>query len=54
MQIDILTLFPDMIRSASGYSILGRAQKNGLMTVNAVDIRDYTVDKQPCRESRSC
>lgn len=45
MQIDILTLFPDMIRSASEYSILGRAQKNGLLTVNAVDIRDYTLDR---------
>ena len=45
MQIDILTLFPDMIRTAAGYSMLGKAQKNGLMTLNAVDIRDFTLDR---------
>ena len=44
MQIDILTLFPDMIRTAAGYSMLGRAQKSGLMTLNAVDIHQSGVD----------
>lgn len=45
MRIEILTLFPEMIRNASGYSMLGRAQKNGLLTVNAVDIREFTLDR---------
>lgn len=45
MQIDILTLFPDMIRNAAGYSMLGRAQENGILTVNAVDIREFTLDR---------
>lgn len=45
MHIDILTLFPDMIRGVSEYSILGRAQAAGLLTINAVNIRDFTKDR---------
>ena len=44
MRIDILTLFPEMF-SAMQESILGRAQKDGKITVNIVNIRDYTQDK---------
>ena len=44
MRIDILTLFPEMF-SAMQESILGRAQKDGKITVNIVNIRDYTEDK---------
>ena len=45
MHIDILTLFPEMIRGVSEYSILGRAQASGLLTIDAVDIRDFTEDR---------
>lgn len=45
MHIDILTLFPDMIRTVSEYSILGRAQANQLITVNSVDIRSFSEDR---------
>ena len=45
MQIDILTLFPEMIDQVSGHSILGRAQKNGLISIRAVDIRAFTEDR---------
>ncbi len=44
MQIDILTLFPEMF-SAMQESILGRAQKAGKIQINIVNIRDYTQDK---------
>lgn len=44
MRIDILTLFPEMF-SALNESILGRAQKQGKVEINAVNIRDYTEDK---------
>lgn len=44
MRIDILTLFPEMF-SALNESILGRAQKNGKIAINVVNIRDYTEDK---------
>ena len=44
MKIDILTLFPEMF-SAMKESILGRAQKEGKIEINVVNLRDYTTDK---------
>ena len=44
MKIDILTLFPEMF-SAMQESILGRAQKQGKIEINVVNLRDYTQDK---------
>lgn len=45
MRIDILTLFPDMCRAVFNESIVGRAIAKGLIEINAVNIRDYTLDK---------
>ncbi|HEX2924693.1 MAG TPA: tRNA (guanosine(37)-N1)-methyltransferase TrmD [Ruminiclostridium sp.] len=45
MKFDVLTLFPELFSTVMGESIIGRAQKNGLVQVNAVNIRDYTLDK---------
>lgn len=44
MRIDILTLFPEMF-SALQTSILGRAQQNGKIEINIVNIRDFTLNK---------
>ena len=40
MRIDVLTLFPEMFESLN-YSILKRAQEDGIITVNVVNIRDF-------------
>lgn len=45
MNYYVLTLFPEMIQQAAGASILGRAAKNGFITVEAVNIRDFSVNK---------
>lgn len=45
MQIDILTLFPEMFDGVFGSSMLGRAQANGLLTVRMHNIRDYADNK---------
>ena len=45
MRIDVLTIFPDLIRDALGYSIPSRAIKAGLAEVEAHDLRDYTDDR---------
>ena len=45
MKIDVLTLFPEMLRPMLSASILGRAVENGILQVNLVNIRDYTLDK---------
>lgn len=44
MKITILTLFPDMF-SPLASSIVGRAQKEGKLQIEIIDIRDYTEDK---------
>lgn len=41
----VLTLFPEMIRQGLGESITGRAIARGLISLEAVNIRDYTLDK---------
>ena len=45
MKFDIMTLFPEMVEAVLNESVIGRAQKNNLITVNAHNIRDYTLDK---------
>lgn len=46
MQIDIMTLFPDMCRNYLGESIVGRAIRKGAVSVECHNIRDYTLNKQ--------
>lgn len=45
MRIDIMTLFPEMCENVLKESIIGRAREKGLVEINAVNIRDYTLDK---------
>lgn len=45
MNFHILTLFPDMITQGLSQSIIGRASEKGLLSVEAINIRDYTLDK---------
>lgn len=44
MRFDILTLFPEMFEPLK-QSIIGRAEKKGIIEINIYDIRDYTEDK---------
>ena len=45
MKFDILTLFPDMVSTVLGESIIGRAQKAGIIEVETHQIRDYSADR---------
>ena len=45
MKIKILTLFPEMIEPMISGSILGRAIKAGHLSVELINIRDYTQNK---------
>lgn len=45
MRFDCLTLFPDMIESVLGDSIIGRARAAGLLEVRTVNIREYANNK---------
>lgn len=45
MNFHILTLFPEMIVDGLSTSITGRAMEKGVITVDAVNIRDFTTEK---------
>ncbi|MGC6178241.1 tRNA (guanosine(37)-N1)-methyltransferase TrmD [Lacrimispora sp. 38-1] len=45
MNYHILTLFPDMVLNGLNTSIIGRAAEKGLLSIEAIDIRDYSKDK---------
>ena len=45
MRFDIMTLFPGLVDTVLGESIIGRAQKSGAISVCTHNIRDYTEDK---------
>lgn len=44
MKISILTLFPEMF-SIFNHSIIGRAKDNGIVDINLLNIRDYSLNK---------
>ncbi|MCM8814119.1 MAG: tRNA (guanosine(37)-N1)-methyltransferase TrmD [Candidatus Omnitrophica bacterium] len=46
MQIDVLTLFPEMFNGVLGESILKRAQEKKLVRIKVRDLRDWTHDKR--------
>ena len=45
MNFHILTLFPEMVMDGLNTSITGRAINNGLMTIEAINIRDFAENK---------
>ena len=45
MRFDIMTLFPQLVDTVLGESIIGRAQKSGAISVYTHNIRDYSEDK---------
>ncbi len=45
MKFSVMTLFPEMIDHALNESIIGRARKNNILSVDCLNIRDFTEDK---------
>ena len=41
----VLTLFPEMFPGPLGYSLAGKALKNGLWQLDTLQIRDFSIDK---------
>jgi tRNA (guanine37-N1)-methyltransferase len=44
MKIQVVTLFPDMIATAVGFGVLGRAIERGLLELGTEDPREHTSD----------
>lgn len=45
MQFYIMTLFPEMVMNGLNTSIIGRAAAKGLLSIEAINIRDYAFNK---------
>ena len=45
LEINILTIFPDMFKGPFSESILKKAQEKGLIKINLIDLRDFATDK---------
>ena len=45
MRFDIMTLFDGLVRTVLSESIVGRAEKAGIIEINVHNIRDYSKDK---------
>ena len=45
MTFDVITLFPEMIENYCSFSILKRAVESGVISVNTINPRDFTLDK---------
>lgn len=52
MIITILTLFPEIFPPIFNHSILGRAQKKGLLKIRLVNIREYARDRHKSVDDR--
>lgn len=45
MRVDVITLFPEMVRVCASHGIQGRAIENGLLELQTWNPRDYTADR---------
>lgn len=45
MRIDVLTLFPEMCEGVFSTSILGKAREKGIVSLNALNFRDFSGNK---------
>ena len=44
MHIDVVTLFPEMVSTIAEFGVVGRAQRNGLVSLDLENPRDHTSD----------
>lgn len=44
MQVQVVTLFPQMVKSIAEFGVVGRAADNGLLSLHCQNPRDFTTD----------
>ncbi|MBI4469855.1 MAG: tRNA (guanosine(37)-N1)-methyltransferase TrmD [Acidobacteria bacterium] len=52
LRVDIITIFPDLIRPVLDFGILRRAMNQALLEVRVFDLRDFTTDKHRSVDDR--
>ena len=54
MKVKVLTIFPEIFPGFLGCSLTGRALKEGLWSLDAVNLRDYAFDKHGSVDDTPC
>lgn len=54
MRFNVITIFPNIISNYCSETILARAQKNNLIKINPVNLRDFTHDKHKTVDDSPC
>jgi tRNA (guanine37-N1)-methyltransferase len=52
VRFDVLTLFPEMVKSAAGYGVTGKALERGILELHVWNPRDFTVDRHKTVDDR--
>ena len=52
MQLQVVTLFPEMVRMIAGYGVVGRAIERRIVSLQCVDPRDFTDDSHRTVDDR--
>lgn len=54
LKVQILTIFPEIFPGFLGYSLTGKALKDGIWQLDTVNIRDYAFDKHGSVDDTPC
>lgn len=52
MRIDVITLFPELVRQVTSCGVVGRASEKGLLRLKCWNPRDYTTDRHRSVDDR--
>ena len=52
MKVDVITLFPELVKQVTGYGVVGRAADQRLLQLNCWNPRDYTRDRHRTVDDR--
>jgi tRNA (guanine37-N1)-methyltransferase len=52
MRVDVITLFPELVKAVVGCGVVGRAADQGLLELNCWNPRDYTSDRHRTVDDR--
>ncbi len=52
MRIDVVTVFPDLIATATGFGVTGRAVERGIASVSTWDPREFATDRHRSVDDR--
>lgn len=52
LHIDVVTLFPEMVKASAGFGVTGRALERGLVDLRCTNPRDFALDKHRTVDDR--